>query len=310
MKNLFKKRTDITKIQEQLQGLQGKSGFEGADLKEWKLGVDNSGEGSAVIRFLPSDEDHGAPFVKLINHGFKIGNRWYIENCPTTKGSVDENYQACPVCSYMSENDTYNTNNQLYGLMKRKTSFWAKILVIKDQKNPENDGQVFLYRFGVKIMAKITGMINVDETLGEVPVDVTCPVEGANFILKATNVGGNRNYDTSTFQKQTPIVGLFKTDGSPNEAAQAKLSEQMSEVNLGELVADSAFKSKDVLQNQFDRTLGTKQSQEAARIDDELSEFENDLNSFEDDTPTTGVSTTPKKESIKDVDDELADILG
>lgn len=309
MKNLFNKRTNISKIQEQLENLQGKSGFVGQDLKEWKLSVDNSGEGSAVIRFLPSDEDHGLPYVKVVNHGFKMGNRWYINNCPTTFGNTEENFAKCPVCEYISEKDLYETNNKLYGQLKRSTSFWAKILVVKDQKNPANDGQVFLYRFGVKIMAKITGMLNVDEDLGEEPVNVSCPVEGANFILKATNVGGNRNYDTSTFSKQSEIPGLFDSNGNPNEAAQTALAEKMAAVSLSDLIDPSKFESYDVLKAQFDRTLGTKKTQDAAKADDELSEFEDDLNAYDDTDPVDSMTMTENQTSV-DVDDKLKDILG
>lgn len=306
MQNLFKKRTNISAIQEQLKNLEGKSGFEQQELKEWKITLDKSGEGSAVLRFLPSDEEHGNPFIKVINHGFQIGNKWYINNCPTTHGNTDENFAACPVCSYINEKNLYETDNAAYGLMKRKTSFWAKVKVIKDPSNRDNEGEIFLYRFGVKIMQKITGMINVDEALGETPVDVSCPVSGANFILKCTRVSNQRNYDQSSFQAPSPIAGIFNKDGSDNEAAQAKLAEAMAEISLGDLIADSNFKTKAELEKQFARVMGTEQSQTAAKIDDELSDFEEEMNSF-DNIETKSVS---KDKTTKTVDDELDDILG
>ena len=307
MKNLFAKRTSITEIQNQLNNLGGGGGFEQQDLNEWKLTVDNSGSGSAVIRFLPPDEEHGMSFIKLINHGFKVGNRWYIENCPTTKGSVTENFEACPVCEYISENDLYTTNNKLYGDLKRRTSFYAKILVVKDQANPDNDGKVFLYRFGVKIMNKITSMINVDESLGEVPIDVTCPVEGANFILKAANVNNQRNYDTSTFQKQSPIPGIFNADGTPNEAGQKALAEQMAAIKLGDLISDDKFKSKEDLKTNFDRVMGRTETQTAAKLDNELSEFEKEMESY---TAEPSVATSITTSAEVEVEDDLNDILG
>ena len=39
---------------------------------------------------------------------------------------------------------------------KRKLSYYANILVVSDPKHPENEGKVFLYKFGKKIFDKIT----------------------------------------------------------------------------------------------------------------------------------------------------------
>ncbi|WPK28889.1 single stranded DNA-binding protein [Escherichia phage vB_EcoP_EP32B] len=88
---------------------------------------------------------------------------------PSTHGD----YDSCPVCQYISKNDLYNTNKNEYSQLKRKTSYWANILVVKDPQAPDNEGKVFKYRFGKKIWDKINAMIAVDTEMGETPVDVT-----------------------------------------------------------------------------------------------------------------------------------------
>ena len=94
---------------------------------------DASGNGQAVIRFLPAKTDDALPFAILVNHGFKKNGKWYIETCSSTHGD----YDSCPVCQYISKNDLYNTNKTEYSQLKRKTSYWANILVVKDPQAPE-----------------------------------------------------------------------------------------------------------------------------------------------------------------------------
>ena len=98
----FFKRQDPTKLQEQVAALKGSSGFQ-KDEKEWKLTLDAQKNGSAVIRFLPNRSDDELAFVRIVNHSFKKGNQWFIENCPSTHGD----YDGCPVCQYISENDLF-----------------------------------------------------------------------------------------------------------------------------------------------------------------------------------------------------------
>src|SRR5699024_2061817 len=192
------KRKSTAELAAQMAKLNGNKGFSSEDKGEWKLKLDNAGNGQAVIRFLPSKNDEQAPFAILVNHGFKKNGKWYIETCSSTHGD----YDSCPVCQYISKNDLYNTDNKEYGLVKRKTSYWANILVVKDPAAPENEGKVFKYRFGKKILDKINAMIAVDVEMGETSVDVTCPWEGANFVLKVKQVSGFSNYDESKFLNQ------------------------------------------------------------------------------------------------------------
>ena len=56
------------------------------DDRLWKPEVDKTGNGYAVIRFLPAPNGEDIPFVKLYSHAFQGPGGWYIENSLTTTG--------------------------------------------------------------------------------------------------------------------------------------------------------------------------------------------------------------------------------
>ena len=97
------KRKSTADLAAQMAKLNGNKGFSSEDKGEWKLKLDASGNGQAVIRFLPAKTDDALPFAILVNHGFKKNGKWYIETCSSTHGD----YDSCPVCQYISKNDLY-----------------------------------------------------------------------------------------------------------------------------------------------------------------------------------------------------------
>lgn len=146
------KRKNPAALASQLASLSGSKGFNSEDKGEWKLKLDNAGNGQAVIRFLPGKGDEGVPFAVLVNHGFKKGGKWYIENCTSTHGD----YDSCPVCQYLSKNDSYNTNNEEYKLLKRKllttrTSWLLKTRLLQKTK-VKSSNIVSVRKFGTKSM--------------------------------------------------------------------------------------------------------------------------------------------------------------
>lgn len=293
------RRKNPAELQAQLASLKGGSSFSSDDKGEWKLKTDNAGNGSAVIRFLPGKGDEGLPFVKLINHGFKKNGKWYIENCTSTHGD----YDSCPVCQHLSSNDSYNTNQEEYKLLKRKSSYWANILVLKDPAAPENEGKVFKYRFGQKIMDKINAEIEVDTDLGEVPVDVTCPFEGKHFSLKVKKVGGFTNYDDCKFGAQSEIPNIN------DEAYQKELDDGM--VQLNDIVSKDKFKSYDVNHAKFVQIMGTSlvagnAAAQADKLSDDLDAFDADMAAF-DSKPKQ--QSAPLNTSSSDDDGDLDDLL-
>ena len=290
------KRQDSSKLQAQLAALKRGNGFSKEDPKEWKIKTDAAGNGEALIRFLPSKTEDGLPIVKLVNHSFKVNGKWYWENCSSTHGDFD----SCPVCKYINEKDLYNTDKTEWQLIKRKASYYANILVLKDPQAPENEGKVFKFRFGQKIYDKIVAMVNVNTDMGEVPVDVTCVFSGANFLLKAKKVDKHQNYDDSRFMQQSQLPKI------EDEAYQKYLMENM--VDLGEIVAPSQFKPFDELETKFKKTMGVSMvagaaaSSAAAAINSQLDDFDAQMNAF--DAGTTATST----ESDSSADDLMASL--
>lgn len=303
------KRSTPEALQKQLESLTPT--YEASDEGEWKPTQDKDGNGEAVIRFLPikSETQMVTPFAKLINHGFKQNGKWYIENCSSTHGD----YDSCPVCQYISKNDLFNSNKALFDNVKRKTSFWANILVVKDPGNRENEGKVFKYRFGFKIMEKINAKVNVNADLGETPVDVTCPFDGANFVMKIKRVSKFPNYDDCYFLAQSQIPKI------EDEDFQKFLFEGMSD--LTELTSKDKFKDFALLDKNFKTLMGT--AQKSNGVDDfekQLAEFESsdsgkaqieEKPDFDEDVPETVTEKKASKatEATSDDDAWLDDIL-
>lgn len=174
------------------------SGFQKTeDNRFWKVSLDKAGSGSAVIRFLPSTSDDQTPWVKVYDHGFQgPSGKWYIEKSLTTIGQED------PVQQHVSA--LWEVDKELARKRKRRLQYYANILVVKDPANPENEGKVFIFRFGKKIFDKIADKLNpsfADETR----VDVFNPWEGANFRLRIAKVEGYSNSDKSVFDSPSVI---------------------------------------------------------------------------------------------------------
>ena len=226
------------------------------DDRVWKLECDKSGNGYAVIRFLPAPNGEDLPFVKLYSHAFQGPGGWYIENSLTTLNQKD------PVSELNTElwNNGTDAGKEIARKQKRKLTYVSNIYVVKDPANPDNEGKVFLYKFGKKIFDKITSAMQ-PEFQDETPIDPFDFWQGANFKLKAKNVAGYRNYDSSEFAAQ----GALLDDDDAMEAVWKK------QYSLAELVAPDQFKSYDELKKRLDYVLGTKGSR---RVDEEVAEEE------------------------------------
>lgn len=237
----------LAKLQKQIETNDAKPAFE-KDERIWTPSVDKAGNGTAVIRFLPARTEDGMPFVKLYSHGFEVGTKWFIENCPTTLGRQD-----CPVCAANSElwKSEIEANKKIASARKRKVSYYANVLVIKDPANPQNEGEVKIFRFGEKIYEKIKLALNPepDPETDEKP-DVIDPFnffDGASFIIKIANKAGFRNYDDSKFSKKTE---LFEGDEDRLMAVMGKLHD------IDVFVDPSKFKSAEELTKAFNRVVG------------------------------------------------------
>jgi len=214
-----------------------------SDDRVWKLDVDKSGNGYAVIRFLPAPNGEDLPFVKLYSHAFQGPGGWYIENSLTTLGQKD------PVSELNSElwNNGTDAGKELARKQKRKLTYVSNVYVVKDPANPANEGRVFLFKYGKKIFDKLTAAMQ-PEFEDEEAIDPFDFWQGANFKLKAKNVAGYRNYDSSEFAKSAPLL-------DDDDAMEAVWKKQFS---LAELVAADQFKTYDELKKRLDYVLGNK----------------------------------------------------
>ena len=176
----------------------------------WKLEGDKAGNGRAVIRFLSGKTDDSTLFAKVMNHGFKHNGKWYIENCPTTIGGK------CPVCDLNSEavggrdfKTMPEAEKKPIRDRKRKTSYIMNIMVVDDPVNPDNNGKVFLFKFGQSIFDKIIAKIKpeFDDIKPANPIDWE---EGMNFNLRMRRVDGYANFDASDFAQPSPVAGSIQ----------------------------------------------------------------------------------------------------
>ncbi len=212
------------------------------DDRYWKLECDKAQNGYAVIRFLPAPDGEDMPFVKMYSHAFQAKGGWYIENSLTTLGQKD------PVSEFNSElwNNGTDAGKDQARKQKRKLTYIANIMVVKDPANPQNEGGVFLYKFGKKIFDKVMSAMQ-PEFEDEEAINPFDFWEGASFKLKAKNVAGYRNYDSSEFGKVEPLLG------GDDDALEALWGKQFS---LAELVAADQFKEYEVLKKRLNQVLG------------------------------------------------------
>lgn len=204
--------------------------------------TDKTGTGYAIIRFLPAPEGEDLAWVKKYSHGFKAQGGWYIEECPT---SIEKE---CPVCKANGElwNSGLESDKQIVRDRKRKLHYIANIYVVQDSKHPENEGKVFLFRFGSKIFGKIQSAVK-PEFEDETPIDPFDLWEGANFKLKIRKVENQTNYDTSTFEAPSQLL--------PSDEALEKVWK--SEYKLSEFTSPELFKDYEKLEARYNKVVGT-----------------------------------------------------
>ena len=225
----------------------------GADERLWKPELDKTGNGYAVIRFLPAPDSEEIPWAKLYSHAFQGSGGWYIENSLTTVGQKD------PVSDH--NRDLWNSGNEsdkdVVRKQKRKLSYYSNIYVVKDPVNPQNEGKVFLFKYGKKIHDKILAAMQPvfedEEAIN--PFDFW---QGANFKLKICKVDGYWNYDKSEFDKPAPLLD----DDDALEALWKK------EYSLNEITAPDQFKSYQDLEKRLKYVLGQKPA--TRRVDEEV----------------------------------------
>lgn len=236
------RKSRFDKLTNELNKLASKSEDTASkDDNYWKPTVDKSGNGSAVIRFLPEPEGEEFPFVRYWTHGFQGPSGWYIEKSLSSINKPD------PVMELNVKlwNSGIESNKQIARKQKRNLHFVSNIYVVKDPANPDNEGKVFLYKYGKKIFDKIISA-REPEFDDETPLDAFDLWEGANFRLRIRNVEGYRNYDKSDFDAPS---ALFEDDDELDAIWKQAYS-------LKDITDPKNFKSYEELKARLSRVLG------------------------------------------------------
>ena len=251
----------FAKLTREIDKLNQPAAGSSADERLWKPELDKSGNGYAVIRFLPAPDGEEMPWAKIWSHAFKgPGGQWYIENSLTTLGKDD------PVGEMNRElwNSGRDSDKEIARAQKRKLSYYSNIYVVSDPAHPENEGRVFLYKFGKKIFDKLVEAMQpafADET----PLDPFNFWKGADFKLKIRKVDGYWNYDKSEFAAPG-VLGDFDDDKLESIWKQG--------YSLAEFEDAKNFKSYEQLKARLDLVLG--RTAPAARPIDESLEDESE----------------------------------
>lgn len=220
-----------------------------ADDRFWQPEVDKAGNGYAVVRFLPAPPNEDLPFVRLFEHGFQgPSGLWYIEKSRTTLGKdVPDPCSEYNNKLWNSTEDDNSPERKQARKQKRQLRYISNVYVVSDPANPDNEGKVFLFKYGKKIFEKLNGAMNPEFEDEEAmnPFDFW---SGANFKIKIRKVDGYRNYDKSELDKPSP---LFDED----EMLEAVWKKQYS---LKEFIDPASFKSYDELKDRLNKVLDEK----------------------------------------------------
>mgnify|MGYP001212899494 FL=1 len=284
--DLKKSRSGFDTLQKSLETSGGNNTQKSfADDRFWKIEMDKSGNGYAEVRFLPAPTGEDMPWVQYWDHGFQGPGGWYIEKSLTTLNKQD------PVSEYNTElwNSGVEANKDIARKQKRRLHYVSNIYVVSDPAHPENEGKVFLYRYGKKIFEMLKDKMQ-PQFEDETPVNPFDLWEGANFKIKLRKVDGFWNYDKSEFSAAAP---LFDND----DQLEATWNSQHS---LQGVIAPDQFKSYDELKEKLDRVLGLAVPTATAASRSE------DMTDVAQPSPMPSVSETSIPSTDADEDDNMS----
>jgi len=290
-KDLKRKRsTDVNKLVEAAQAASGGNNENrGQDERFWQPTRDKAGNGYAVIRFLPGKDVEGTPWVRYWDHAFKgPTGQWYIEKSLTSIGQPD------PLSELNSKmwNSGVDADKAIVRQRKRQLRYVANVLVISDPANPDNEGKVFLYRFGKKIFDKIMDAMQ-PQFPDETPFNPFDFWDGADFTIKIRKVEGYPNYDASSFKSQSELY-----DGDEDKLEQL----YDKQYDLGEWVDPKNYKSYDELKARLNLVLG----EAAPRTAQQNADLENVAEARQPKQQAAAEPTTAESTALDDEDDTMA----
>ena len=259
------------------EGFSEKEKKDYTDARFWYPKRNKSGNATAIIRFLPGAQNDDLPWIRYYNHSYKNPEteRWFIANCPTSLG------EQCIVCAANQElwqtgdpelRAIVSNKEDSQASRKRRENYVSNVLILSDPETPENEGKVFLFRYGKKIHDKLKEAADGIPEADEPGFDACDLIEGANFKLIIRKKDGQTNYDSSKFDVPAPLFGVDPTDAeelqerlAPVFEAQYSLHDYLHNTNGDGL----EWLTPEEMQKKLDWAMGTvqKESNEEAKAE-------------------------------------------
>lgn len=261
------------------------------DPRFWKLAKDKNGDGKAVIRLLT--DKNKIPYVRIYHYSSKkkIGDKeiFLIENSPSSLGDK----VPCPIKEHYFELVNQGLKEEAK-MFSRKVKYYTNIYVEKDPANPENEGKVFLWEFGQKLLDKFTNWMTGDPDMGEAGKELFNPLAGNSIklVINKNENSGFFEYDRTNIMPSTTSVGGI-TD--KNKIVDILLNQTY---DLNEFKSPEYFKSYEKLKEALNRFINPFKKEEAT------------LNIQDDYTPA--IKENQEKTSSQETkqDDEMPDWFG
>jgi hypothetical protein len=275
--SLKRNRTNMSSLTKAAAAAGGGEKKNYADDRLWRPTVDKAGNGYAVFRFLPAPEGEDLPWVSYFDHGFKgPTGQWYIENSLTSIGQQDPVSEANTILW----NSGREEDKAIARDRKRRLHYMSNIMIVSDPGNPDNEGKIFLFKYGKKIFDKVMDVMQ-PQFADETPLNPFDFWEGANFKLKIQQVAGYRNYDKSEFASTSAL----NDDDTKLESIYNEL------YKLSEFTDPANYKSYEELKVKLARVLGEEGATRSTAESISLDEPETQPNfKSEEDKPTDSVA--------------------
>lgn len=270
------------------------------DTRMWQPSVDANGNGFAVLRFLPAKNEDSLPYIKQYSQGFDVNGKWFINLCPTT---INLPSPAVEHCNELWETGL-ESDKTIARKRKRKLNYFANVLIIKDPKNPANEGKVMIYKFGQKVFEKLMAVMNPPEEFGEDPRDPFGFFDGCVVKLKIRKKDGYRNFDESTVEKAEDLFG----------GDEDKLMEILEQCHdLDELNDPKHFKDYEKLKTELYRVIGDQRGSDDSPVQQRHEERQSparstNYNESRRSEPEPSRETAPVQASGSTPDDEDDDL--
>lgn len=245
---------NMKKLQEKIAS-QDNSSFP-VDERIWKPKFNKEkGKGVCIVRLLPPKE--GSPFVEVKSYNFRGPGGYFWENALQTIGKEDPVQIAAINAFRKAKADGDNKLREYAKKFLPRSQYYANVYVVKDEEQPENEGQVKVFQFGRQIFNIIQATIKPEYDDVE-PMDPFDFWSGADLRIrmKGNQIPDQRNpgqqvlvptYEDSSFDDPSEFM-----DG--DEEVLEKI--YMQTHNLDEFITEDKFKSFEEQAEQFQKVTG------------------------------------------------------